>query len=118
MRKKIRIIKTLGHKLNSLNGTRALLLNNLRPYEIHKRILQEINLPFSKSKFKIRSASSSTKNLILFKLKLFVVSKCSTKRPGVAIRMCGLRLSACSCGPLSNPPTIATDSTPRLSPNA
>lgn len=33
--------------------------------------------------------------------------------PGVPMMICGRRLSACSCGALSKPPTIATDSTPK-----
>mmetsp|Transcript_970 Transcript_970/g.3065 ORF Transcript_970/g.3065 Transcript_970/m.3065 type:complete len:223 (-) Transcript_970:318-986(-) len=72
----------------------------------------------SKSIDSILSASSSTRNLMVRRLKPLVFSMWSTRRPGVPITTCGFFASATACDTMSTPPTTTHDLSPRPAPSA
>ncbi len=72
----------------------------------------------SKSMLRMRSASSMTRNLTVLSVKPFVFSRWSTRRPGVAIMMCGFLARAIDCVTMSMPPTMTAHLTPIPEPSA
>eukprot|EP01139_Manchomonas_bermudensis_P020174 Amastigsp_a678067_66.p3 type:complete len:194 gc:universal Amastigsp_a678067_66:721-1302(+) len=70
----------------------------------------------SKSMLRMRSASSSTRNLSVRSENPFVFSRWSTMRPGVPTMMCGFFARFTACVTMSTPPTTVTVRAPIAEP--